>query len=138
MININLLTSLSTSLGARMTRAGLNTLIGMAVVFAVLLIIAFVIYLFKFLPNKTNDNKANVKEKAVKPEVSKAQASKTTTQNTAVSADNQNSNNQDLTNNNELVAVITAAIMASMTQEGIEVPADGLFIRSIRRKITYR
>ena len=38
------------------------------------------------------------------------------------------------TNNTELVAVITAAIMASMDQEGVEVPEDGLVIRSIRRK----
>ena len=37
-------------------------------------------------------------------------------------------------NNTELVAVITAAIMASMSEEGIEVPEDGLVIRSIRRK----
>lgn len=36
----------------------------------------------------------------------------------------------DLTSNTELVAVITAAIMASM---GNEAPADGLYIRSIKR-----
>ncbi len=42
----------------------------------------------------------------------------------------QNAVTEDLMNDTQLVAVITAAIMASM---GDEAPADGLVIRSIRR-----
>lgn len=42
----------------------------------------------------------------------------------------QNAVTEDLMNDTQLVAVITAAIMASM---GNEAPADGLVIRSIRR-----
>ncbi len=47
-------------------------------------------------------------------------------------------NGQELANDTQLVAVITAAIMASMEEEGMPVPEDGLIIRSIRRKTTYR
>jgi Oxaloacetate decarboxylase, gamma chain. len=42
----------------------------------------------------------------------------------------QDANTAELMNDSELVAVITAAIMASM---GDEAPADGLYIRSIKR-----
>ena len=34
----------------------------------------------------------------------------------------------------QVVAVITAAIMAAMEQEGTPVPADGLVIRSIKKR----
>ena len=40
---------------------------------------------------------------------------------------------EELVDDGELVAVITAAIMASMTSNGEEVPADGLIVRSIKR-----
>ena len=40
---------------------------------------------------------------------------------------------EELVDDGELVAVITAAIMASMASNGEEVPADGLIVRSIKR-----
>ena len=40
---------------------------------------------------------------------------------------------EDLSDDLELVAVVTAAIHAYEEAEGIEVPADGLVIRSIRK-----
>lgn len=132
MINLGLLTFLSSSLADRMKEAGLNTIIGMAVVFVVLIIIAFIIFLFKYIPDGSDkkpkqDVQVTQATKPVKSEP-KTKPSQKAIKGTA---------NQDLTNDTELVAVITAAIMASMSEEGIEIPADGLVIRSIRRKTTY-
>ena len=50
MNTINLLPFLTSSLGERMVEAGLNTILGMVIVFVVLIFISFIIYLFKFLP----------------------------------------------------------------------------------------
>ncbi len=145
MNTINLLPFLTTSLGERMQEAAFNTLIGMGIVFVVLVFISFIIYLFKFLPgspaNKAKDNKKKQGPKQTK--VDKPVSTSTSVQDT---------NSTDtispdvvavisaavMASENELVAVITAAIMASMEEEGIDVPADGLVIRSIRRKTTYK
>ncbi len=137
---------LTSSLAERMQEAGLNTLIGMGIVVVVLIFIAFVIYLFKFIPgNKDNKTKESKKKHSNKQsEVNKPASKSTGIQDTKA---NDLEDNPDLVavitaaimaNDNELVAVITAAIMASMVEEGIEVPADGLVIRSIRRKTTYK
>ena len=54
MTNLNLLTFLSSSLGLRFQEAVLNTIIGMGVVFGVLILIAFIIYLFKYIPDNSD------------------------------------------------------------------------------------
>ena len=138
MFNIELLTFLSTSLADRMREAGLNTIIGMVVVFVVLVIIAFIIYLFKYIPDGSDKK---IKQDESKQEVQKTQQAKLVKSKSRAKTSQdvvQDAGDQNLTNDSELVAVITAAIMASMSEEGIEVPEDGLIIRSIRRKTTYR
>lgn len=146
MNTINLLPFLTSSLGERMVEAGLNTILGMVIVFVVLIFISFIIYLFKFLPGSPA-KKADVSKK--KQSNSQSQVSKEVSSNTNLqdAKSNDLETNPDLVavisaavmaSENELVAVITAAIMASMKEEGIDVPADGLVIRSIRRKTTYK
>ena len=103
------------SLGEIMEKAGLNTLLGMGTVFLVLIFLAFVISLLKYIPmlqekftKKTEKNKTPVKEvpKAEVPVVE-----------------------EELTDDEELVAVITAAIAAA--DESV---SDGFVVRSIRRR----
>lgn len=94
----------------------LNTVLGMGIVFVVLILIAFIISLFGYIPKllakkeqpaKTNETPVVATVENIEEEVE-----------------------EDLVDDTELVAVITAAIMASM---GDEAPADGLIVRSIRR-----
>lgn len=105
------------TLGENMTKAALNTLMGMGTVFLVLIFISWLISCFRYinlLEEKMNKKKAPAPApKRTRPETSPAPA--------PVPAVN-------LTDDLELVAVITAAIAAA---EGT--PADGLVVRSIRR-----
>ena len=102
-----------------MAEAGLNTLMGMAVVFTALIFISFVIRLFGLIPNL--QAKAKAKKEAAKVDAS-------------VGIDNAveqiAANEENLADDLELVAVITAAIAAF---EG-SAPSDGLVVRSIRRR----
>lgn len=125
MTNINFLVTLTATLGDRMKEAGFNTIIGMLVVTAVLIVIAVIIYFFRYLPQP------KVKGVARDKKTNNARQSKTSK---SVAKSTDGSTAMQETNSTELVAVITAAIMASMSEEGIEVPEDGLVIRSIRRK----
>lgn len=96
----------------------LNILIGLGIIFAALIFIAGLIYIIKSISNLSNNNPNG------------------TTTNSSGSVNTPNSATdgviyeEELTDDLELVAVITAAIMASM---GNEAPADGLVVRSIRR-----
>ena len=110
------------SLGHRMEMGVLNTVLGMAIVFAVLTLIIFVISLFKYLPNTTS--KENNKSKASDAKVSPVD-------NAIAQIVHQEETN--LMNDHELVAVITAAI-ASMKSEGLsDTTAGGFVVRSIRK-----
>jgi sodium pump decarboxylase gamma subunit len=100
-----------------------NTLMGMGVVFAVLLFIMAIIYLFAFIP-KIQDAMAKknaaqavepVKVQSSAPAVSKAPAS-----------------DANLMNDAQLVAVITAAVVAASESAGAA-SKDSLIVRSIRR-----
>ena len=97
--------------GEILSKAGLNTLLGMGTVFAVLILLAFIISLMKYIPMFMNGMQ---KKQPVKTETSREVQS--------VEA-------VDLTDDLELVAVITAAIAAS---EGTS--SDGFVVRSIRRR----
>jgi len=102
------------STGEILTKAGLNTLLGMGTVFAVLIFLAFLISLLKYIPmlldKLSKKPEAPVKEEPkTSPVVSEPVAEET----------------DDL----ELIAVITAAIAA---QEGTS--TDGFVVRSIRRR----
>ena len=96
----------------------LNILVGLGIVFAALIVIAGVISILKYITNLGSGN-SNQTVAAPVNEVS-----------APVSSSPAEVYGKNLINDTELVAVITAAIMASM---GDEAPADGLVVRSIRR-----
>ncbi len=100
-----------------------NTALGMGTVFLVLILISFIIYLMKFIPDLL-DRSSGKKEAAPvpKPAPRPIPAPKPAPP-APVKADD-----------TQLVAVITAAVSAAMEQEGTPVPAEGLVIRSIKKR----
>ena len=107
------------TLGQKMGKAGLNTFMSMAIVFAVLIFISLVIKCFKFIgvigaAQKPQTKTASTASEA--PAATPAQASAGAEEN--------------LVDDLELVAVITAAIAAASETES----ADGLVVRSIVRR----
>ncbi len=108
------------TLGEIFEKAALNTLMGMGTVFAVLILIAFIISLFKYIP-KFQEMFAKKKDAAP------AAAPAVTASKPAPVVE------EELVDDAELVAVIMAAIYASMASEGKAVSKDGLVVRSIRR-----
>lgn len=102
------------STGEILTKAGLNTLLGMGTVFAVLIFLAFLISLLKYIP-------MFIDKLTKKPEVPAKEAPKAA----PVVVEPVVEETDDL----ELIAVITAAIAA---QEGTS--TDGFVVRSIRRR----
>lgn len=99
-----------------------NTLIGMGTVFVVLILISVIIFLMKFIP-KMFEKKTVVQTQAVQPvkqEVKKAPAPEQT---------------QTVGAETQIAAVIMAAIASQMEEEtGVPVAADGLIIRSIKKR----
>lgn len=96
--------------------AGINTVICLAVVFMVLIFISFLISLFKYIPKleatlSKKDKKTELAENAVVNTVSQIEVKE-----------------EELSDDLELVAVITAAIAASAGTS-----TDGFVVRSIRR-----
>lgn len=102
------------TMGENMTKAALNTLMGMGTVFAVLIFISWLISCFKYIRRFEDKMK---KAPAPVPVKTKPAAP------APVFAAQEN-----LADDLELVAVITAAIAAYE-----DAPADGLVVRSIRR-----
>lgn len=97
----------------KMQKAAINTLIGMGTVFAVLIVICMLIYCFKFL-NKRSDNESGL-----------------TQSESSVPAVAQNPQSAlNLVSNTELVAVIAAAVAASMGTTS----TDGFVVRSIKKR----
>lgn len=99
------------TLGEKMEKAALNTLMGLGTVFFVLILISLIIYAFRFISYFTDRKKAKeapAEEKVVETAVVEETVA---------------------TDDLELVAVITAAIAAS---EGTS--AEGFVVRSIRRR----
>lgn len=109
------------TMGEILEKAGLNTLLGMGVVFAVLILISLIISCFRFIPAieakfaKKDEKKAAAPAPAAKPAAAPAPSAPV-----AAAED-------DLA----LVAVITAAVAAAMSTS-----TDGFVVRSIRRKDT--
>ncbi len=97
--------------GQKMVKALLNTVMGMGTVFIVLIFISAIIALLKYVPGLF------AKKNTPAPV---ATVTETVTE----------SVEEELVDDGELVAVITAAIMASM---GDQAPEDGLVVRSIRK-----
>lgn len=99
------------SIGQTMGKAALNTVMSMAIVFAVLIFIALIISSFQLIANAQKRQEVPVPVAAPAPVVETVEE-------------------EDLTDDLELVAVIAAAIAAA---EEMESP-DGLVIRSIIRR----
>lgn len=118
----------SLSLGEILQKAGLNTLLGMGVVFTVLILISLLIYSMRFIPAMIDGLTGKKKEEPGQAADTAADtagmpATQAAAPMPAVSAAGA-SPETDLA----LVAVITAAVAAAAN-----VPADGIVIRSIRR-----
>lgn len=108
--------------GGKMESALLNTIIGMGTVFVVLIFISCLIGMFKIIPKIQ-----------AKMEKRQEDFNVVTAIDNTVSQIVEQEELEELVDDGELVAVITAAIMASMASNGEEVPADGLIVRSIKR-----
>ncbi len=102
-----------------MTKAGLNTLLGMGVTFTILILISLIISCFTII--------GKIQDRATKkPEENIA----------AVSVDNavrQIVETEESSDDDELIAVISAAIAAYEAETGAVVAADGVVIRSVRK-----
>ena len=105
-------TNVNYTFGEKMEKAALNTLLGMGTVFVVLILISVIIALFGFIPKLT------AKKKETKPQEEKA--------GNVVA---QIVEKEELSDDLELVAVISAAIAA---YEGSG-STDGFVVRSIRK-----
>ena len=105
------------SMGGLMTKAALNTLIGMGTVFVMLIMISLIISLFNFIPRI----QAAFSKKGKKEETKSAGIDNAVTQIAA--------QEEAEADDTELVAVIAAAIAAS---EGAA-STDGFVVRSIRK-----
>lgn len=101
------------TLGEKMTKAALNTLMGMGTVFVVLILISLIIYCFRYI-SVIQDKLAGRGKEEAKPEAVVAETVQSDT---------------PLTDDLELVAVISAAIAAS---EGTS--TDSFVVRSIHRR----
>ena len=103
------------SFGELMTNAALNTLLGMGTVFAVLILISFIISAFSLISKIENA----LKNKATKQEIKEEAVNKTIAQ---------IEEREEMADDLELVAVIAAAIAS---YEGTS--TDGFVVRSIRK-----
>ena len=112
--------------GEKMAKDGMNTLMGMGVVFAVLIFISWLISMFKYISVFEAKMKAKKNAAAAAPVAAPAApAPAAAPAPTAAPAEEEN-----LTDDTELVSVITAAIAA---YEGKETVDNGLVVRSIKR-----
>ena len=110
------------SMGDLMTKAALNTVIGMGTVFAVLILISFIISLFGLIPKM----QAKLAKKEEKKEDNAGSIDNTIAQIVTKEESVEVSVSDDL----ELVAVIAAAIAASQGATS----TDGFVVRSIRKR----
>ena len=125
---MNLAMILMESMATRLKDAGINTLICICVVFAVLIFISLVISLFSFIPKAeaaaARKKARKIEEKELAAKAVDNAVSQIETKETEVIEEPEN-----LTDDLELVAVIAAAIAASQNA----VSTDGFVVRSIRK-----
>jgi glutaconyl-CoA/methylmalonyl-CoA decarboxylase subunit delta len=107
------------SLGEIMEKAGLNIVMGMGTVFTVLILIAFLISLFGYV-NKWEENMKNKKSDKEEPKLIGSPV---------VIAPIDPAVEEDIVDDLEVIAVISAAIAASMNTS-----TDGFVVRSIKRR----
>lgn len=108
------------SLSERLKTVSVNTLFGLCITFAVFVLIILFLLFFKIIPDlrKGISSNGNEKKKYVDNVIAQIVEQE----------------EGQLIDNNELVAVITAAIYASIQ----DIPEDGFVVRSIRRVNTRR
>ena len=111
------------TIGEKLGKAAMNTLKGMGIVFIVLILIAFLISLFKYI----NKAESYFADKKLAKENNKPFEAKDVTAAPVVYEP------EEEVDDLELVAVITAAVAASMNTS-----VDNLVVRSIKRKKTNR
>lgn len=120
----NKITSITTSaeytLAEDMSKAGLNTLLGMGTTFVILIFLSLVIGLFKYLPG-AGGAKAKQDKKSAPVDNAVSQIAEREELAASDSAEDEG----------ELIAVITAAVAAYEAQSGGS--GDGFVVRSIRR-----
>ena len=124
---MNLAMILMESMATRLKDAGINTLICICVVFAVLIFISLVISLFSFIPKAEAAAARKKARKIEEKELAAKAVSQIETKETEVSEVIEEP--EDLIDDLELVAVIAAAIAASQNA----VSTDGFVVRSIRK-----
>lgn len=110
----NVATNVRYSFGELMEQAGLNTILGMGTTFVILILLALIISCFSLI-GKSQEKKAK-KAAAVKEAEAPAQVSAPVVE-------------AEVADDNELIAVIAAAVAAS---EG-QTTTDGFVVRSIRK-----
>ena len=108
------------SLSEKMSKAGMNTLISMLIVFCVLILISLVIYAFNIFPYLEKKKKEKAAQKQPVVEAASVQDE---------AVEQSNAEAATLTDDAELIAVIAAAIAAS---EGTT--TSGFVVRSINRR----
>ncbi len=121
-VSMNLADNGNKSMLDKVKNAGLNTIMGLAVVFIMLSVISYLISLFKFIPRiqqRFEDKK--VAKEAVNLGIDNAVAQ--------IVEKEELIDDTELVNDTELVAVITAAICASTNAS-----SDGFVVRSIRKR----
>lgn len=119
---VNIATNVTYTFGETMTKAALNTLMGMGTVFVVLILIIILISCFAFIPKIQAAFSGEKKETAEKP----AKETKVIQQ----IIEKEETAYEDVTDDAELVAVIAAAIAA---YEGSG-SASGYVVRSLKRR----
>ena len=118
-------TNVRYSFGELIGQAGLNTLLGMGTTFTVLILLAVLIYCFKFIGifQEKQKQKAALKEEAMAPAPAPAAAPAPVTV----------YEEEEEVGDAELIAVIAAAIAAYEEEGEAEIPADGFVVRRIRK-----
>lgn len=111
--------NISYTLGEKLEQAAQNMAVGLIVVFAILIFLTIVIYLFRFIPHGDKSKKAQSDLEAPAAPASRPAAAKAS----AATAAGRESDD-------ELVAVMAAAIAAAMEEAPVE---GGYVVRSIRR-----
>ena len=135
--------SANQTLSAKMKAAGINTIIGMGIVFIVLIFISFIISLLKYVPMLLDKEtrEARKAEKAKKTaeengeDKTSAEETKSEPVQTGAIVDIVNTETGvSVMDDSQLVAVITAAIAASEGQTAVIYPSnDKLVARKVRR-----
>lgn len=113
-----------------MPEALVNTGIGMGTVFVVLILISFIIYLLKFVPDLLNRQK----KETIPAQGAPVSARPVPPPKPVIDPVPKPAPVSAKPDDKQLVAVIMAAVAAAMEEEGTPVPVDGLVIRSIKKR----